>query len=536
MIQITQIALLPDKGVEELKAQAAKRLGIRTEELASFRIIKKSIDARKKPQIFYVYTVECEAEQEALLVKRAKDPSIKLVEKQSSWQLPPLGKRSLPPPVIVGLGPAGLFAALSLARAGMPSIVLERGRDVERRSADVKHFWKSGVLSEASNVQFGEGGAGTFSDGKLTSGTHDPRLRAVLETLVEFGAPDEILYLHKPHVGTDLLRQLVKNIRLELIRLGCQVFFEHQLQDLLVENNQIRAALVADESGRMKTISCANLILAPGHSARDTFAMLETHGISMEQKAFAIGLRIEHRQSEINRAQYGACSHSLPAADYKLACHLPTGRSVFSFCVCPGGEVVAAASEQGRLVTNGMSRYARDLENINGALLVGVGPKDFPGEDPLAGLRFQESWEAAAFALGGHNFHAPAQLVGDFLQDRASRGGGEVLPSYRPGVVWADLRRCLPSYVTESIKAALPVFERRIRGFANPDAVLTGVETRSSSPLRILRGRESLQASLRGLYPCGEGAGYAGGIVSAAVDGIRVAEALIRASAQPEEM
>jgi uncharacterized FAD-dependent dehydrogenase len=298
---------------------------------------------------------------------------------------------------------------------------------------------------------------------------------------------------------------------------------------MVIENNQIQAALAADENGRIKSFPCESLILAPGHSARDTFAMLEAHGIAMEQKAFAVGLRIEHKQSFMSRAQYGAAFHQLPAADYKLACHLPTGRSVFSFCVCPGGAVVAAASEQGQLVTNGMSRHARDGENINGALLVGVGPKDFPGEDPLAGLRFQAEWERAAFALGGRNFKAPVQLVGDFLHNRASRGGGEVLPSYRPGVCWTDLRHCLPPYVTESIQEALPVFQRKIQGFANPEAVLTGVETRSSSPLRILRRKESLQASVKGLYPCGEGAGYAGGIVSAAVDGIRVAEALVKA-------
>lgn len=528
MIRISQITLPPDAGEGKLREKTAALLGLSPEQLCDFRIVRRSIDARKKPNIFYVFTVECSCKDEEACVKRARSGSVRLVQPPTPYTFPAKGVKWQrgARPVIVGLGPAGLFAALFLARVGIPSVILERGVDVDRRSADVERFWSTGKLSQSSNVQFGEGGAGTFSDGKLTTGTNDPRMRTVLETLVQFGAPEEILYSHKPHVGTDVLRHVVKAIRMELVALGCEVHFEHRLMDFDIQNGRLQAALVEDREGCELRIPCESLILAPGHSARDTFSMLAAREVKLEQKPFAIGVRIEHKQAEVSRAQFGPQWRKVPPSDYKLVQHLPSGRSVFSFCVCPGGQVIAAASQAGQLVTNGMSRQARDGENINGALLVSVGPEDFPGEDPLAGVRFQEQWERAAWELGGKNFCAPVQLVGDFLQNRPSQGGGRVEPSYRPGVTWTDLRNCLPDYVSEALQEALPHFGQKVAGFAAPESVLTGVETRSSSPLRILRDGKGFQASVTGLYPCGEGAGYAGGIVSAAVDGIRVAEAL----------
>ena len=383
-------------------------------------------------------------------------------------------------------------------------------------------------MDPLSNVQFGEGGAGTFSDGKLTTGTHDGRISAVLEALVEHGAPEDILWSHKPHIGTDVLRQVVKRIRAELLARGCDVRFEHRLTGLRQKDGRLTGLTVAAPGGAYDLEADA-LVLAPGHSARDTFRMLFEAGVPMEQKPFAIGVRIEHRQSDVSLAQFGPAWEKLPPADYKLACHLPNGRSAFTFCVCPGGQVVASSSAPGQVVTNGMSLRARDGKNINGGFLVGVGPEDFCsfGSDPLAGVRFQEQWERAAFQLGGGNFLAPAQLVGDFLNKRPSQGPGSILPTYRPGVTWTELDRCLPQAVADTLRDALPLMDRKLRGFAASEGVLTGVETRSSSPVRILRD-ESLQSALRGLYPCGEGAGYAGGIVSAAVDGIRVAEAVAR--------
>lgn len=527
MLRIQNIPLPLGGGEAQLKKKAARILGVKPEAITGLSLARQSIDARKKSDVHYVCTVDVSVADEGKVMARCRDKNVSL-HQSVPYVFPPVRRTSSLPPVVVGMGPAGLFAALFLARSGLAPIVLERGRPVEERTADVERFWSTGVLDPSSNVQFGEGGAGTFSDGKLTTGTHDPRISTVFRTLVEAGAPADILYQHKPHIGTDVLRDVVKTIRQELIRLGCDVRFGHQLTGLTLREGAVAGLTVEGPQGTYD-LPCDALILSPGHSARDTFQMLLEAGVPMEQKPFAIGVRIEHPQSAISLAQFGPAWERLPAADYKLACHLPNGRSAFTFCVCPGGQVVAAASEEGRLVTNGMSHRARDGKNINGGFLVGINPADFGSDHPLAGVAFQRRWEEAAFRLGGGSYHAPAQTVKDFLARQASKALGSVEPTYRPGVTPTDLDRCLPDYVTDTLRGALPVFDRKLHGFAAPDSLLTGVETRSSSPVRILRG-EDYQSAVRGLYPCGEGAGYAGGITSAAVDGIRVAEAV---AAQP---
>lgn len=523
MIQIGNLSLLPGGNIDLLREQAAKELGVRPGALGELSIVRQSIDARRKRDVHYVYTVEVSMPGEEALVSAAPGRNISLVQRKP-YCFPDVTRRSSLAPVVVGMGPAGLFAALFLARSGLPPIVLERGQDVDTRTADVERFWSTGQLDPNSNVQFGEGGAGTFSDGKLTTGTHDPRITAVMEALVEAGAPADVQYSNKPHIGTDVLRQVVKHIRQELVSLGCDIRFGHTMSGLRVENGQLTGLSVEGGQGPYE-LRCDTLVLAPGHSARDTFAMLRDTGVPMEKKNFAIGVRMEHSQASISQHQYGPEWQQLPPSDYKLACHLPNGRSAFTFCVCPGGQIVAAASQQWGVVTNGMSLRARDGANINGGLLVGVGPEDFPGEDVLAGVRFQESWERAAFRMGGGSFAAPAQRVEDFLARRPSEGAGSILSTYRPGITWTELDSCLPEYVIDTLRQSLPLMNRKLNGFSNPDAILTGVETRSSSPVRILRD-DGFQSPVRGLYPCGEGAGYAGGIVSAAVDGIRVAEAV----------
>ena len=530
MIRIQNISLPLDGDLEQLRKKAARILGVRPGALEELTLVRQSIDARKKQDVHYVYTVDVSLRTgEEQAVERTGKKNVSLVLPKP-YLFPEVKRRSPSMPVVVGMGPAGLFAALFLARNGLPCVVLERGQDVDCRTAQVERFWDSGLLDPSSNVQFGEGGAGTFSDGKLTTGTHDPRISAVIDALVESGAPEDVKWSHKPHIGTDILRQVVKRIRQELISLGCDVRFGHCLSGLETGSGALSGVWVACEAGRYR-LDCDALVLAPGHSARDTFAMLHQAGVPMEQKNFAVGVRIEQEQAAISRAQYGPAWEQLPPSDYKLACHLPTGRSAFTFCVCPGGQVVASSSAPGQVVTNGMSLRARDGKNINGGFLVGVGPEDFGSSDPLAGVAFQEAWEAKAYAFGRPGYEAPAQRVGDFLRGLPSPNSLTQRSTYRPDVCFGDLRETLPSYVSDTLAQALPAFDRKLRGFAAPDGLMVGVETRSSSPVRLLRDK-TFQSNLRGLYPCGEGAGYAGGIVSAAVDGVRVAEAV--AGARPD--
>lgn len=523
MIRISNLSLPPESDKVQLKRKAAKLLGISPDSFTSFSLVRQSIDARKKSEVKLVYTVDisCPSEQKLKLPKNAT-----LITPQA-YVFPPIQRRSSARPVIVGMGPAGLFCALLLARAGLPCLLLERGQNVEHRTQAVEKFWNGGTLDPESNVQFGEGGAGTFSDGKLTTGIHDPRVSTVLSILADSGAPEDIRWQHKPHIGTDILRQVVQNIRHELLSLGCEIRFSHRLTNLIIRNNVLAGFQAVGPEGTYEE-ACDTLVLAPGHSARDTFEMLQAVGIPLAAKPFAIGVRIEHPQDIISQAQYGEAWAQLPPSDYKLACHLPDGRSAFTFCVCPGGQVVAAASEPGRLVTNGMSYRARDGKNINGGFLVGVSPADYGCTDtshnPLLGVAFQRHWETQAFHLGGGNYHAPAQTVASFLKNGTT--SAPVAPTYHPGVRDADLDKCLPAFVTNTLRGALPQFGRKLKGFDDPSALLTGVETRSSSPVRILRGEDYQSIGLPGLYPCGEGAGYAGGITSAAVDGIRVAEAI----------
>ena len=527
MIRISNIKIAAHKEQGKvLEQEICRLLHIKSLQGMEYHVVKKSVDARKKESIQCIYTVDVTGiKDEAKVVAKCKKDTITIAN-QERYIEPIHGEQSLTNrPVVIGAGPAGLFAALLLAEHGYRPILLERGADVDTRTADVEQFWTTGVLNTASNVQFGEGGAGTFSDGKLNSVIKDIRCRKVLETFVRFGAPEEILYHAKPHIGTDRLKLVVKSMREAIINAGGDVRFHTQVTDLVVEDGQLTAVKL--QNG--ETIATNVAILAIGHSARDTFYQLRDRNIFMEAKPFAIGVRIEHPQSMMNFAQYGMESpyESLGAADYKVTYQASNGRAVYSFCMCPGGQVVAAASEQGMVAVNGMSNLARDGENANSALVVNVTPDDFEGNDVLAGVAFQRKWEEAAYQLSG-SYHAPVQLVGDFLANRVSTGFVDVQPSYRPGTVFCDLTRCLPDFVSESLKEAIPAFGRKIKGFDREDAILTGIETRTSSPVRITRNEVYQSPSALGLYPCGEGAGYAGGIMSAAVDGIRIAEQVIQ--------
>ncbi|MBW8457632.1 MAG: NAD(P)/FAD-dependent oxidoreductase [Thiobacillus sp.] len=533
MLRLTELKLPLDHPPEALRAAILQRLGIADDELVGFSIFKRSYDARKKHALLMVYAVDVEVRNEAALLKKFRDDRHLAPTPDMAYQFVGRAPENLTErPIVVGFGPCGIFAALVLAQMGFKPIVLERGKAVRERTQDTWGLWRRHVLNPESNVQFGEGGAGTFSDGKLYSQIKDPRHlgRKVLTEFVKAGAPEEILYVSKPHIGTFRLVGMVEAMRHEIESLGGEIRFGQRVTDVLIEDGpdgkRIRGVTLA--SG--ETLESRHVVLALGHSARDTFEMLHARGVYMEAKPFSVGFRIEHPQSLIDRARLGpnAGNPQLGAADYKLVHHAKNGRTVYSFCMCPGGTVVAAASEPGCVVTNGMSQYSRNERNANAGIVVGITPADFPGDDPLAGIALQRKLEARAFQLGGGNYDAPAQLVGDFIEGKPSTRLGSVEPSYQPGVHLTDLASCLPDYVIEAIREALPAFDRQIKGFAMNDAVLTGVETRTSSPLRITRDDDCQSANVKGLYPAGEGAGYAGGILSAGVDGIRVAEAVAR--------
>lgn len=525
MLRVNEIKVPVGTGAEEIKIKTADILGVNTDDFLSFEIVRESIDSRKKDNIFMVYSVDVRIdEKEELLAAGFSQNKVALFERYE-YKLPDIKRNSKFRPVIAGFGPAGMFCGLWLARQGFNPIILERGNDVDKRCADVSEFWTRRKLNTDSNVQFGEGGAGTFSDGKLTTGIKDGRTGVVLSELVKYGAPADITYSSRPHIGTDLLGGVVKNIRKEIIRLGGEVLFGCCLVDIYVANDFIQGISYRDSLGCIKDIETDCLVLCTGHSARDTVEMLYNKGIKMQQKAFSVGTRIEHPQELINKAQYGSSWNDkrLGAADYKLANHSKGGRGGYTFCMCPGGTVVCASSEENMVVTNGMSCRARDGENANSAVLVGIEPEFFPNKHPLAGYEFQRDIERKAFTLGGGDYTAPCQTVGDFLKGKPSSHFGSVKPTCPTGVVPADIKTVLPKQVTDTIYDAIVAFDRKIKGFALPDAVLTFPESRSSSPVRILRD-EFFQTNVRGLYPCGEGAGYAGGIVSAAVDGIKCAE------------
>lgn len=530
MLRITELKLPLDHSDDELRAAIVQRLGISDEQLLGFTLFKRSYDARKKnSELLFIYTIDLETSNEAELLRRFEGDTKIGVAPDVSYKFVGQAPAELPArPIVVGFGPCGIFAGLLLAQMGFKPIVLERGKEVRQRTKDTWGLWRKSVLNPESNVQFGEGGAGTFSDGKLYSQIKDPNHhgRKVLEEFVKAGAPDEILYINKPHIGTFRLTSMVEKMREEIITLGGEVRFEQKVTDLLIDGDQLTGVVL--QSGEQ--LHSRHVVLALGHSARDTFRMLHAKGVFMEAKPFSVGFRIEHPQSLIDKARLGkyAGHPKLGAADYKLVHHAKNGRSVYSFCMCPGGTVVAATSEPGRVVTNGMSQYSRNERNANSGIVVGIDPeRDYPG-GPLAGIELQERLEAHAYVMGGSNYQAPAQLVGDFVAGRPSTALGSVEPSYKPGVTLGDLAPSLPDFAIEAIREALPAFDRQIKGYNLHDAVLTGIETRTSSPLRITRDASLQSLNLKGLFPAGEGAGYAGGILSAGVDGIRIAEAVAR--------
>ena len=551
MIRLNEIRLPLEHPEPALRAAALARLGVADSALFGITVFKRGYDARKRSAIVFVYTIDCEvADEAAVLARHGGDPHIRPAPDTSyrfvTHAPSDFAASRVARPVVVGFGPCGLFAALLLAQMGFRPIVLERGRAVRERTQDTWALWRRGVLDPESNVQFGEGGAGTFSDGKLWSQISDPRhlTRKVIAEFVKAGAPEEIAFVAKPHIGTFRLVGVVEKMRGEIEKLGGEIRFGARVVDLRIEAGRVRGVTIAGAAGALEEIRTDRVVLALGHSARDTFAMLHERGVAMQAKPFSIGFRIEHPQGLIDRARFGekyAGHPLLGPADYKLVHHAKNGRSVYSFCMCPGGTVVAATSEPGRVVTNGMSQYSRNERNANAGIVVGITPEDYRAAgsasvevDPLDGIAFQRFWESRAYALGGESYAAPGQRVGDFLAGRASTGFERVLPSYTPGVLPTDLaapgNESLPGYAIEAIREALPAFAKQIAGFAMEDAVLTGVETRTSSPLRMPRGKDLQSINVTGLYPAGEGAGYAGGIMSAAVDGIEVAEAVARAA------
>ena len=529
MLRITELKLPLDHPDEALRPAIVQRLGIADDELLEFTLFKRSYDARKKSsELQFIYTIDLSVRDEAALLRKfSEDRNVNQAPDVSYKVVGHAPEGLTERPVVVGFGPCGIFAGLLLAQMGFKPIILERGTEVRQRTKDTWGLWRKNVLNPESNVQFGEGGAGTFSDGKLYSQIKDPKHhgRKVLHEFVKAGAPEEILYVSKPHIGTFRLTGMVETMRHEIQALGGEIRFQQKVTDVLIDDGQLQGVVL--ENGEQ--IASRHVVLALGHSARDTFRMLHGRGVFMEAKPFSIGFRIEHPQSLIDKARLGkyAGHPKLGAADYKLVHHAKNGRSVYSFCMCPGGTVVAATSEPGRVVTNGMSQYSRNERNANSGIVVGITPEDYPG-GPLAGIELQERLEAHAYILGGSNYEAPAQLVGDFVAGKPSTELGSVEPSYKPGVALGDLALALPEYAIEAIREALPAFDKQIRGFGQHDAVLTGIETRTSSPLRITRDETLQSLNVKGLFPAGEGAGYAGGILSAGVDGIRIAEAVVR--------
>ena len=555
MVRLREIHIRENLTEEEVFHKAIQKYKISESSVKTWRVFHKSIDARNKQDVHFVYTFDVELKEEEknniatqhMLYQKVEDaimPEV-IVRRRSKYR-----------PVVIGAGPAGLFAALTMAEHGILPIVVEQGKRVEERIQDVEVFKKTGTLNVFSNIQFGEGGAGTFSDGKLNSGIHSPYCKSVLETFVKMGAPNSILYMHKPHVGTDHLVQVVQAMREEIIRLGGTFLFHEKVIDFEWEKNQLKAIIcsgivnqnksewITIDTSEMKNsvlqeknnyrILTDTAVLAIGHSSRDTFEKLYELGIKMEAKSFSVGARIEHQQECINKAQYGEQTKlQLPAAEYKLVSH-GKERTLYTFCMCPGGVVVPSTSEENAVVTNGMSYFARDLENANSAILVGVNPEDFAGDHPLRGMYFQRELEHKAFEVGGGNYKAPAQRVEDFLAKRKTNHWGKVKPSYLPGVTMADLHEVLPPFITDTMEEGIVSFDRKLKGFADKDAVLTGVETRSSSPVRIVRN-ENLESNIQGIYPCGEGPGYAGGIMSAAVDGIKIAMQILEKEEEAKE-
>ena len=525
MIRLSNIKLPLRYTDSDIKRACARELRVSEKAIEKASLYRRSIDARHKDDIRYVTSIDVHLNvNEKSAVSKSKSKNAAIAEEYRYIPLTPKDRNKRP--LIAGSGPAGLFCALTLAQSGIRPILIERGSKVEERGRIVQDMWDNAALNTECNVQFGEGGAGTFSDGKLNTGTKDGRARKVLLEFAAHGAPDEILYDAKPHIGTDKLKETVKNIRAELIALGADIFFDTKLTGIKTQGGAVTAA-EAEYKGTKRLIECSELVLAVGHSARDTFELLHGMGIYTEPKPFSVGVRIEHLRERIDRSQYGEAYKDLPAAYYKQSVHLKDGRGVYTFCMCPGGTVVAAQSEPESIVTNGMSEFARDKVNSNSALLVTVNPEDIHGEHALKGMYLQRELERRAYIEGGGGYIAPVVRAEDFLARRRSSGFGEVLPSYKPGTSFGDIDRVLPGFVTDSLREALPMIGRRLSGFDHPDSVLTAVESRSSSPIRIVRGEDMQSVSLRGLYPCGEGAGYAGGIVSAAVDGIKVAERII---------